>query len=308
MSRLFKTSLAALALGLVASMTAFPALASPGDDGFCAGPANLAQAGTCGDGICDPYVGENKTSCPKDCGAKATATTAPQPAGPTDTPTPTTPTATSTFFPFFVLPTRTPTATSTASPTPSTTPATPTTSLTVTPTGGVPGQQVGCDFVSYESRTKDWQSGYGKLAKEFTPERTDQREVFVCRVPPLQQVCLPIYDGLMEAVNDDKSKIALVDCDSAGQCDVYDGKLTQVDDMLCAAIVVAGDVSCTGGCALAPASPTSLLTPPSFDLSALLANPGVAAPIACVLVAMLIAGIGLLIFVFRRSRRRELPD
>jgi hypothetical protein len=307
MSKYFKLAVFSFFLGAASMLVVSPVTASSAHRQVAFGVRDVAQAATCGDGICDAYVGENKTTCSADCGSNTTVS------NPTAVPTatPVTPTATTTVIPQLILPafsTTTPAAAGSASPGPT---GNGTGTATGDPSGTPPADissiQAGCEYVSYESRTADWQTGYSSYAKEFIPKQVDQREVFVCRVPPLGRVCLPVYDGLANSVDGNLDKVTLVDCTAGGECVVHDSKLKMVGGMLCADITVAGSVSCTGGCALAPAS-DSLLTPPDF--AGLLASlpAGAIVPIACFLSLLLIGAVGFLIFVTRRARQRELDE
>src|SRR5262245_41722177 len=121
-------ALSLLLAALFALILADPLVARAGEtDNLCYGQVNYAQVG-CGDGVCDAYIGENKTTCPADCGSKPVVNP-----GPTATPTSTatfTPSPTATFSFFFGIATRTPTPTATATSLTGT-PGT----ETVTPTG-----------------------------------------------------------------------------------------------------------------------------------------------------------------------------
>ncbi len=277
----FTLGLTVSALIITSFAAATPVLAAGGGD-LCVDPARLAQSATCGDGICDPYMGETALSCPSDCLNSTPSSTLPALLLPTGT-------ATS-----FVTATGSATAPSTPTPT-----ETPVSSGTPLSTGsGL------CDYVSYQSRTREWQTGYAGVANKFVPNQPDHREVYVCTVPPVGQVCLPEYIGLVDAAGGSENSITLVDCTSSGQCSVHRSKLTKVGNLLCADVVAVGGISCTGGCALAPEQLTSLI-----DLSGVLGGIPAAAvvPIACLLTLLLIAAVAFLIFLSSRARRREFP-
>jgi len=306
MAKYTHVALISFMLGAATMAVVSPVMASPETHRIHREVQSAPQASTCGDGICDPYVGENKTTCSVDCGSN------PVGSNPTQVPTSTsdTPTATGTLAPLLILPTQATVTLTSGTGTPGTPTATPTLDSSGTPPSNAPALQAGCDFVSYESRTGDWQAGYATFAGKFVPAQADQREVFVCRVPPQGQVCIPVYNGLLDAAGGGLDKVVLVDCSAGGDCTVHQDKLKMmVSGMLCVDTTVSGSISCTGGCALAPsATATSLLAPP--DLRALYAKAPAAAivPVACLLALLLMGGVGFLILITRRARRSEVDE
>ncbi|MBN1428785.1 MAG: hypothetical protein JXB07_10400 [Anaerolineae bacterium] len=240
------------------------------------------QAG-CGDGICDPYMGENATTCPADCAPPSTMTT-------TVTATPT----------WFRRATRTPTATLTSSATPTASP-TPSETPTMTPTE--PGIGVfGCDLVAYESRAQAWQKGYGGAVAPgaFVPQRTDNREIYVCEVPPVGRICIPIYQGLLKAVQEDIGNIVLVDCSLNGACRIHERQGYLDEESICFDVIQTDDLSCSAGCALAPRQTNQFVIPFLSTIPLRLLAPG-----ACLISLLFFGAVLAIIFVTRRSRPRK---
>jgi hypothetical protein len=214
-------------------------------DGVCAftdceGTWNCPQDCTaCGDNICNTVIGDCREDCPQLIPTTAVfiATKSPTPtatATPTKTPTPTrTPTSTRT-------PTRTATATATS------------TSVPVS-------EEPECGLVSYESRETAWKQSYGGEANagDFIPEEEQDREVWVCPVPPSgEELCIPTYRNLLKEVNDNPKKVRLADCDVSGNCTIYEQEATQNGNQMCFVIGQQGtNPSCEFGCALLPDAP-----------------------------------------------------
>ncbi|MBN1313423.1 MAG: hypothetical protein JXB30_18595 [Anaerolineae bacterium] len=256
-------------------------------DLMCVGEDAVNLQGGCGDGICDPYMGESAATCPEDCAVTLTFI-------PTRTPQATrTPTCTSTSS-------VTPTPEEEESPTPSETPA-----QTLTPSEAESVGVImlpGCDLVAYESRAQAWQKGYdGAVSPEvFVPERTDNREIYVCEVPPLGQLCIPIYQGLLRASQEDISNIVLVDCSIDGACQIHEISGRSEGDSICFDVAQSDDLSCSAGCALAPRQAGRFVLPFLSNIPF-----RVLAPSAC-LISLLFSGVALgIVFVTRRSRSRE---
>lgn len=111
-----------------------------------------------------------------------------------------------------------------------------------------------CGFVSAESRPAGWLSGYRRVARpsSFLPQAADEREVVICEEPPIGRLCIPAYDGLMEAVNDNVAQIALVDCPAEGACRIANRIGEPASGELCFELARSDNLSCAEGCALAP--------------------------------------------------------
>lgn len=288
---------------------------APKADSVCLTNSANAPAGFCGDGICDPYIGENKTTCPADCGTPGGGGRTP---ADTATPLPTavpTVAPTSTIVPsiLVVIPTTAPSATATGAGTATVQPTsggpTPTAGglqPTVTPAQVAESAQTGtagCGLVAYESRTSAWQRAYTGSSNNFIPRTSSKQEVFVCSVPPAGQICIPTYDGLLTAVRGNEDQIVLVDCSADGKCSLHTNKVELVGGNICALVTPGDQISCQGGCAFAP-SEASLLGLP-FLSSPFLSQLPQWTPIACLLGVLMVALIGLLIVV---SRRRSDQD
>lgn len=122
-----------------------------GGGGVC-----LPLAG-CGDGVCDPYFGENATTCPADCAAPPP----PPPPAPSLTPT-TRPTATRAPQVVLVTPTGSQTAVGGAGTGPTPTPTATSTPLpTATPRAAV------CELAAFDTLPDDWQGGYLELSGQI---------------------------------------------------------------------------------------------------------------------------------------------
>lgn len=275
---------------------AAPAMKSLPESGGAGVMGPPLQAG-CGDGICDAYMGENASTCPQDCAATLVPVVSP--------------TATSTRVVVTRTPTATPTATSTASATPTLTTeeasATPADVAAETPSASADGLVTlpGCDLAAYESRAQAWQKGYGGEASpgSFVPSRTDNREIYVCTMQPVGELCIPIYQGLISASQANMENIVLVDCLTSGSCQVHEGPGRQVGESICFDVTQADNLSCSAGCALAPKQ-TDVFVLPLFGN----VPTRILAPTAC-LGALLVLGVVLgIVFVARRSRRREIPS
>ncbi len=283
---------------------ASPAAASSPSAAVCVG---VGLQGFCGDGLCDPYLGENTTSCPVDC-------VPPTSVPPTSVPIPTfTPTL---IPPTVPLPTRAPTLRPTAAP-PTSPPVTllpqppPTARPTAvppteapTPTS-VPG--AGCGFVAYETMIPIWRDAYRDLAppKYRVPSRTDNQEVFVCDVPPQGRLCFPIYDGILNAAGGDEGRIRLVQCTAEGECVVFDempGEL--VLDQFCFDIGPENNVSCKTGCALLLRPSGGTLLPKLPPIT----SPFVYIPLIVMAILLIAALLLLLLMVSRRDRDKEEED
>ncbi len=265
-----------LAVGMIVWMAAPPAAAASQTTNVCTQNPQPALVGFCGDGICDAYAGETALTCPADCAPKISL---PATATPTASPTATAQ--------------QTQTATATVTPAP--------TSTLVS--------AAGCGFVAYASMTNTWQTTYASYAKSFIPSRPDHQEVYVCDVPPSGQVCIPIYNGLLDVAGGKQDQIGFVACTSAGQCALLKGKLNKVGEALCADTTVAGTFTCSGGCALAPQAPPASTGSSLGDfLNQLNVPVQTVVPIACFLLLIAVGAVGFLIFVSRRSRQREVPS
>lgn len=215
-------------------------------DGVCAftdceGTWNCPQDCTaCGDNICNTIIGD----CKEDCPQLQVTTAVPQIV--TKTPTPT-PTATST-------PTRTPTPTRRPTRTPA-----PTRTATATKTPVPVTEEQGCGLVSYESREAAWKESYGGTtnAGDFVPDEAQDREVWVCPVPPSgEKLCIPTYRNLLKEVDNNPKKVRLADCDIDGNCTIFEQEPVQSGDEMCFVMGQAGtNPSCEFGCALLPETP-----------------------------------------------------
>jgi hypothetical protein len=121
--------------------------------------------------------------------------------------------------------------------------------------------ELACGLVSYESRPDDWQAGYAGHSQpgDFIPMRSDNQEVFVCGTPPTGgELCIPVYDDILELVESDLEKIALVDCTADGTCNLFEAPIRLVDDrLLCITVTNDVDPECLepGGCAFVPMQP-----------------------------------------------------
>ncbi len=272
---------------------------SAAQDAFCA--ADPLAAG-CGDGICDPYMGENAQTCPQDCATPSPpppATAIPPPAGaPTSTATFTsTPTSTVTF-------TSTPTTTGTPPPSPTLggppTETPPPPSL-ATPTPSAEGGAVGqCRYERYEAMPYLWRVGYDQFAPQSYkfPTRLDEREVLICDVPPAFRLCLPILEGVMRAAQGREEWVVLVDCGDSETCRVVEGAQLS-DDQFCFDITPEDRITCASGCALG-------IRP--RGIFARLLGPEVASSPALIPLCGLLALLGLLIlllFILLLVRRRR---
>lgn len=240
----------------------------------CAPIVTPVRAG-CGDGICDAYMGENASTCPQDCAAAS-------------------------------VPVITPTASATPAPATEEASATPVGSLIETLPAPDDGLETlpGCDLAAYESRTQAWQKGYGGQASpgSFFPLRTDNREVYVCTVQPVGEICIPIYQGLVKASQENMDNIVLLDCSTNGSCRVHRGPARQVGESICFTVTQADNLSCSAGCALAPRQPDGLVLPLFGNVPTRLL-----VPTAC-LAALMALGVALgIVFVARRSRKPEQP-
>lgn len=237
-------------VGMAPAMRAYAAQEEP----FCA--ANL-QAG-CGDGICDPYMGENAQTCPQDCATP----TSPPPATATHTP-PAAPigTATSTPLPTGTTPptaTVTPTQTATGTLPPSPTaggpptktpvPQATATSMPLPPEGEAVGE---CRYERYEAMPYLWRVGYDQFAPQSYkfPTRLDEREVLICDTPPAFRLCLPISEGLMRAAQGREDWVVLVDCGDSETCRVVEGAQLS-EGQFCFDITPEDQITCASGCAL----------------------------------------------------------
>jgi hypothetical protein len=262
------------------------------------------QAG-CGDGICDAYMGEDASTCPQDCVPSVVNTPV---SVATRTPTATLPSSATARLSSSATATLPSSATATATIQETLAGSIETSApveITATPPAGDVLILPGCDLVPYESRAQAWQKGYGGQASpgSFVPLRSDDREVYVCTVPPVGQVCIPIYQGLVKASQEDIRNIVLVDCATNGSCNVYLGPGKQVGETICFDASQSDHLSCSAGCALAPRPESAFMLP-------LLGNvpTRILAPTAC-LAALVIFGLVLgIIFVSRRSRGRALPS
>ncbi len=226
--------------------------------------ANL-QAG-CGDGICDPYMGENAQTCPQDCATP----TSPPPATATHTPSaPPISTATATPLPTGTTPPTpiaTLTQTATGTPPPSPTAGGPPTETSIpqatatlaappaaTPTPPPPGGEVigECRYERYEAMPYLWRVGYDQFAPQSYkfPTRLDEREVLICDTPPAFRLCLPISEGLMRAAQGREDWVVLVDCGDSETCRVVEGAQLS-DGQFCFDIAPEDQITCASGCAL----------------------------------------------------------
>lgn len=267
-----------------------------------------APQGTCGDGVCDAYTGENKTTCPKDCKSSGSGTQPTVPP-PTNTPLPTpSPSATVPALPL-VIPTATSQPTQAASQNPSTTQvAIPTSTALPTASAGGPvssGSGAGCGLVSYESRPLGWQKAYTGKSNNFVPKTADHQEVYVCNVPPDGQICIPMYEGLMSVVQNRTDQIMLVDCGADGSCQTHKAPVQHVGSNLCASVTAADKVSCTTGCAFLPEAYTLLGLPVPPLLRDLLAS-NAFIPAICLAAIFIFGFVGLLVFA-RRRRKTDAP-
>ncbi len=202
----------------------------------------VAQLASCGDGICDPYAGENQTTCPADCPSPPPAATATQISVETNAPVPAATTGA------VARPTSTPVRTATIA-------AAATVALTRTPPPSVTPSETPfgavCGFESYEEQTAAWRDSYGgQTIAGFIPTLIDNNEILVCRVPPTGTVCIETYVGLLQAANNDLSRVALVDCTPIGQCRIVDEPAVLSADRICFNITPTNNITCAGGCAL----------------------------------------------------------
>jgi hypothetical protein len=191
--RLNRVILLFLSMILLVVLAAGPAAAAPAAHAWSvggSGPMGPPLQAGCGDGICDAYMSENASTCPQDCAATLV------------------PVVTRVVTVTRVVVTRTPTPTSitSATPTPTTEeasamPADTPVAIQPTPSSDGLGTLSGCDLAAYESRAQAWQKGYGGKAspESFVPSRTDNREIYVCKVQPVGELCIPIYQGLIKA-------------------------------------------------------------------------------------------------------------
>jgi hypothetical protein len=196
-----------------------------------------ADCDFCGDGICEyPYL-EDPDTCPQDCLFFPT------------------PTPTSTLRP---TSTPTPTATPTITPTPTRLPptATPTSTLRPTPLPTLSVEEIleipaGCSLVSYESQSTSWQGAYSSVASiDYSiPQRSDDREVYVCEEPPLGRLCFLLYEGILSAADGNVARIALVDC-VGDECTQLARVGQVVGEQICYEIQSRDDIDCGEGCAL----------------------------------------------------------
>jgi hypothetical protein len=125
--------------------------------------------------------------------------------------------------------------------------------------------------------------------------RADDLEVWVCPVPPTgEQLCIPVYDGLLEAVGSDLAKINLADCPDAGPCRVFQ-QVGELDgEQLCFVVGDAGlDPSCEIGCALIPQQQLEAGLPPW------------ALPLGLLLLLLLLLLIIILLLTRRRREEEE---
>lgn len=116
-------------------------------------------------------------------------------------------------------------------------------------------------MVSYESRETAWKESYGDeaYAGEFIPDEAQDREVWVCPVPPAgEQLCIPTYRNLLKEVEDNPKKVRLADCDIDGNCTVFEQEPIVNDDEMCFVIGQANTTpGCEFGCALLPDAPNA---------------------------------------------------
>lgn len=279
--------------------------ASAAQDALCVADP---QAAGCGDGICDPYMGENAQTCPQDCATPsppppATATQ-PPPGAPTSAPT-STPTATSALT---STPTFTPTLTATGTPPPSPTPGgpptkTPAPSPTTTPAPPAEGAGIGqCRYERYEAMPYLWRVGYDQFAPQSYkfPTRLDEREVLICDTPPAFRLCLPILEGVMRAAQGREEWVVLVDCGDSETCRVVEGAQLS-DDQFCFDITPEDQITCASGCALGirPRGTFARLLGPELASSQALI------PLCGLLALLGLLVLLLLILLMARRRRTE---
>jgi hypothetical protein len=154
----------------------------------------------------------------------------------------------------------------------------------------------GCGFESYDSQSIMWQKAYSAMTRpRMIPFRTDQSEVYVCDTPPTGKVCMPITNGLLDAVNDNPNNINLVQCDDTGKCMQLSSNPTVSADMLCYTLNASEGITCETGCALAPGTLGAITLPLIGAISIETLTPAL-----CIGLLLVMAFAGFLVIVTRR--------